>query len=159
MIHWHTHSTADDLEKMKLNASGRQKLGRYRSPESRHSIPNYSLTYWMLRKREPFITLGSFTERGGGGEFLHPRYPIAGYLDEEMAWLTHLPDVVKQRSVLDQSKLDRFLVWTRHNNVRIVGKCCLQQSDERMWMCLVFWWPQTTRYWTDSVGFLYVKNT
>ena len=46
---------------------GRQKLGRYRSPVSRHSIQSYILTYYRLRKREPLIALGSHQE--GNGEF------------------------------------------------------------------------------------------
>ena len=41
-----------NLEKMKLNEPGRQKLGRYRRLVSRHSIPSYILTYYRLRKRE-----------------------------------------------------------------------------------------------------------
>ena len=28
-------------------------------------------------------------------------------------------------------KNERFLIWTRQNNVRIFGKCCLRQSDAR----------------------------
>ena len=43
-----THSTIEDLENMKLNEPGRQKLGRYGSPVSRHSIQSYILTYYRL---------------------------------------------------------------------------------------------------------------
>ena len=45
-----------NLEKMKVNESGRQKLGIGRS---RHSTQNYTLTNYRLRKREPMIALGS----------------------------------------------------------------------------------------------------
>ena len=38
-----THPTVEDLEKMKLNETGRQKLGRYRCAVSRHSIQSYVL--------------------------------------------------------------------------------------------------------------------
>ena len=42
-----THSIVEDLEnffdKIMLNEPGRQKLGRYRSPVSRHSIQSYIL--------------------------------------------------------------------------------------------------------------------
>ena len=36
------------LQKMKLNELGRQKLGRYISPVSRHSVQSYILTYFDL---------------------------------------------------------------------------------------------------------------
>ena len=52
---------------MKLNEPGGQKLGRYRSPVSRHSIQRYILIYYRLRKREPLIALSSHQRRGGGG--------------------------------------------------------------------------------------------
>ena len=71
-----THFTIDDVDKLKLNEPGRQKLGRHSSPVCRHSIQSYILTYYRLRKREPFIDLG-FHE--GGPSFLHPQYPIAGW--------------------------------------------------------------------------------
>ena len=58
-----THFTIEDLEKLKLNEPGRQKLGRHSSPVSRHSIQSYMLTYYRLRKREPLIALG-FHEGG-----------------------------------------------------------------------------------------------
>ena len=48
-----------NLEKMNLTEPGRQKLGRYRSPVSRHSIQSYILTCYRFRKREPLIALGS----------------------------------------------------------------------------------------------------
>ena len=60
---------------MKLNEPGRQELGRYRSPVSRHSMQSYTLTYQRLRQREPLIALGSHQVGGGGASFLHPRYP------------------------------------------------------------------------------------
>ena len=44
-----------NLENMKLNELGRQKLGRYRSPVSIHDIQSYILTYYRLRKWEPLI--------------------------------------------------------------------------------------------------------
>ena len=56
-----TRSTVEDFENLltvKLNESGRQKLGRYRSPVSRHSIKSYILAYYRFRKRRPLIALG-----------------------------------------------------------------------------------------------------
>ena len=47
------------LEEMKFAEPGRPKLGRHRSPVSRHSIQSYILTYYRLRKRERLIALGS----------------------------------------------------------------------------------------------------
>ena len=68
-----------DLEKMKLDEPGMQKLGRHSSPVSRHSIQSYILTYGRLRKREPLIALGSHQKGGGffnfcgvGTDFEHP---------------------------------------------------------------------------------------
>ena len=55
----HTHSTIEDLEEMKWNEPGRQKLGRHRSPVRRHNFQSSILTCYMLRKREPLIALGS----------------------------------------------------------------------------------------------------
>ena len=48
-----------NLEKIKLNEPGRQKLGRHRSPVSRHGIHSYIMTYYRLRTRELLIALGS----------------------------------------------------------------------------------------------------
>ena len=42
---------------MKLNELGRKKLGRHRSPVSRHSMLSYILTYYRPRKREALIAL------------------------------------------------------------------------------------------------------
>ena len=73
-----THSTVEDWRNLgewggggrggvKLNQPGRQKLGRYRSPVSRHSMQSYILTYCRLsRTSEPLIALGS--HQGGSGE-------------------------------------------------------------------------------------------
>ena len=47
-----------NLEKTKLNESGRQKLGRCRRHASRHSIQSYIVTYYMYMYREPLIALG-----------------------------------------------------------------------------------------------------
>ena len=30
-----------------------------------------------------------------------------------------------------EAKNERFIIWTRQNNVHIFGKICLRQSDER----------------------------
>ena len=48
---FNTHSTGDDwknVEKMKVNEPGRQKLGIGRSPVSRQSMQSYILTYCRL---------------------------------------------------------------------------------------------------------------
>ena len=34
-------------------------------------------------------------------------------------------------SLIQEVKNERFLIWIRQNNVRIFGKCCLRQSDNR----------------------------
>ena len=54
------------MEKMKSNETERQKLYVGRSPESRHSMQSYILTYFRFRKREPLIALGSHQVVGGG---------------------------------------------------------------------------------------------
>ena len=57
-----TYSTVEDkrtLEKMKLNEPGRQKLDRYRSSVSRHSIHSYILTQYRIRTRNTLIALSS----------------------------------------------------------------------------------------------------
>ena len=55
---------------MKWNEPGRQTCGRYTTPVSRHSMQSYSLTYYRLRKREPWGALNSASavpHLGGGG--------------------------------------------------------------------------------------------
>ena len=47
--------------KMKMNESGRKKLGRYRSAVSRRGMHRYIPTKNRLRKMEPLIALGSHT--------------------------------------------------------------------------------------------------
>ena len=52
---------------MKLfNEPGKQKLGRYESPVSRHSSQSYILTYHRLIKREHLISLDSHQGWGWG---------------------------------------------------------------------------------------------
>ena len=57
------NSTVEDLEKMKLNETGRQKFGRYISPVSRRSIQSYILTDYKLRKRKPLTAQGRVARR------------------------------------------------------------------------------------------------
>ena len=64
--------------KMKLHELGRQKLGKYGSPVSRHSIQSYSLTYFRLRKREPLIALDCHQ----GGPFSASAVPHCGTMRE-----------------------------------------------------------------------------
>ena len=71
LIHYSTHLPpwkiwGWEMENMKLNEPGRQKLGRYRSHVSRHSIQSYILTYYRLRKRK-HLTDWAPTRRGRGG--------------------------------------------------------------------------------------------
>ena len=59
-----THSTVEDSETTEKNeveraGPGRQRLGKYRSPVSRHSIRSCALIYCWLGKWEFLIALGS----------------------------------------------------------------------------------------------------
>ena len=63
---------------MRLNELGKQKLGRYRNPKSRHSMQSYILTYYRLRMREPLIGLGYHMGVGVGGYFCIRSTPPLG---------------------------------------------------------------------------------
>ena len=43
--------------------------------------------------------------------------------------------------ITQEVKQERFLIWSRQNNVQTFGKCCLRESDER-----------SSRYKTRNVG-------
>ena len=56
------------------------------------------------------------------------------YIERSISNAAILSCLPNQNSQVVQKK-ERFLIWTRQNNVRIFGKCCLRQRDERTNRC------------------------